>query len=415
MISAYLSTSGFGLFYYITGAYIIAYACLAAFLLFVLFGGLSFYSIKIVTLFRLSIITASLAFFIQVCNTGGVLSPSLAEFIIPPLLAYFYRPIRDRYYFMGLSTFLILLVGALSYLGHTTDLVPEQYQPLNSLLATFFVFIIVMIYTFLYRGTLANKNRLLGESMNELKVTTQKLIHSEKMASLGVMSAGVAHEINNPLNFIKGGIDMISKLVGEQKEVTPFIGAVEEGVNRASSIVNSLGHFSRETSSLDEECDLHDIIDNCLVMLQHKLKYKVEVVKKYSIANNLKIIGNEGRLHQAILNILSNAEQAIHTRGKVTIETRAKRDHIKLSIHDTGVGISQKDLSKISDPFFTTKPVGEGTGLGLAITYQIIQQHKGKIHVASEPSKGTEFTIHFEFNERFKASNSDEEAFSSKD
>lgn len=282
------------------------------------------------------------------------------------------------------------------------NILPKEHILTNSLLSNLFVFAIVMIYTFLYRGALANKNKLLGESMKELKVTTEKLIHSEKMASLGIMSAGVAHEINNPLNFIKGGIEMLSKKLEGSKDHQPFIEAVEEGVRRASSIVNSLGHFSRETAAMDEECDLHQIIENCLVMLQHKLKYKVNLVKKFSKADHLKVVGNEGKLHQAILNIISNAEQAIVNEGTITIETLAKKDHLKLSISDTGVGIGKENLNKISDPFFTTKPAGSGTGLGLSITYKILEEHHAKISVSSQPSKGTIFTVMFELDKRFK-------------
>lgn len=397
-----MSTLGFGIFYFIAGALPLAYMGFTAFTLFVIYGALSFVTQKIVTLFRFSIVTAIVAFSIQVFFTGGILSSSLPEFIIPPLLAYFYRPLRDRYSFMAICAFLILLIWVLTISGITTNILDQEYAVTHSILSTFFVFTIVMIYTVLYRGALATKNRLLGESMKELQETTQKLIQSEKMASLGVMSAGVAHEINNPLNFIKGGINILSRKLEGVDEYEPFIQAIDEGVSRATSIVSSLGHFSRETSARDEECDLHSVIENCLVMLQHKLKYKVLVEKKYSSASHLKIIGNEGQLHQAILNIISNAEQAINERGTIKIETKAKRGHIMLSIEDTGEGISKENLTKISDPFFTTKPVGKGTGLGLSITFKIVKEHGGKISITSTPGEGTKFSILFKLDERFK-------------
>ncbi len=402
MISAYTSTLGFSYFYYVAGAQEITYKGLIVFLLFVVYGVCSFFTQKLLLLFRLSITSALVAFLIQIFYTGGSLSPAVAELVIPPLLAFFYRPIYDRYIFMVLSAFGLIALWPLTSLGYSQNLLLPEYEVAHSIIASSFVFIIVAVFTFLFRDTLARKNKMLNESMTELKATTQKLIQAEKMASLGVMAAGVAHEINNPLNFIKGGIGMLSKELEKSTEMTPFVEAIEEGVNRATLIVSSLGHFSRNSESMDEECDIHQIIDNCLVMLQHKLKYKVEIKKKYTSSKHLQIIGNEGKLHQAMLNIISNAEQAIDTKGTITIETKAKLRFLRVTITDTGEGISEENLSKISDPFFTTKPSGEGTGLGLAISFGIIQDHGGKISVTSKPSEGTRFNILFRLSERFQ-------------
>ncbi len=402
MISAYTSTLGFSYFYYLAGAPNITNKGLIAFALFVVYGVSSFFTQQLLFLFRISIITAFIAFFIQIYCTGGALSPAMTEFVIPPLLAFFYRPIRDRYIFMIISAIALVIMWPLTAYGYTQNLLLPEFEVAHGILATMFVFSIVAVFTFLFRETLAKKNKMLNESMTDLKSTTKKLIQSEKMASLGVMSAGVAHEINNPLNFIKGGVGMLAKNLNKSDENVPFIKAIEEGVNRASEIVSSLGHFSRDSESMEEECDLHQIIDNCLVMLQHKLKYKVEVEKKYTASKHLRVVGNEGKLHQAILNIISNAEQAITTKGTITIETKAKLNFLRLTITDTGEGISEENLSKISDPFFTTKPSGEGTGLGLAISFGIIQDHGGKISVTSKPKEGTRFNVIFKLSERFK-------------
>ncbi|MEP1096732.1 MAG: ATP-binding protein [Cyclobacteriaceae bacterium] len=402
MISAYTATLGFSFFYYQAGASFVSYSGLIAFSVFVVYGVSSFFIQNLLLLFRLSIMTALAIFFIQTFYTGGSLSPAIAEFIIPPLLAFFYRPVYDRYIFMALSAICLIAMWLLTSSGSTQDLVSLDYQVQHSMITTLFVFIIVAVFTFLFRYTLATKNKKLSESMTDLKTTTQKLIQAEKMASLGIMSAGVAHEINNPLNFIKGGIGMLSKSLEKSRELTPFVEAIEEGVSRASMIVSSLGHFSRSTDSMDEECDIHGIIENCLVMLQHKLKYKVEVVKKFTSSKHLRVVGNEGKLHQAILNIISNAEQAIKSKGTLTIETKAKLSFLRLTISDTGEGISEENLSRISDPFFTTKPSGKGTGLGLAISFAIIQEHGGKISVTSKPSEGTRFNILFKLSDRFK-------------
>ncbi len=252
-------------------------------------------------------------------------------------------------------------------------------------------------------GELASKNeeltegnRVLEETVDALKATQKQLIHSEKMASLGVLSAGVGHEINNPLNYIKNGALGLIREVESQpkvsKTVRTYVDIIEKGVVRASDIVKSLGHFSRSGLKMDEECDVHDIIENCLVILHSKLKKKVDVIKHF---HNKPIIieGNEGKLHQAFLNILSNAEQAIEKKGEIMIKTSLNKEFVEIRISDTGNGIKEENLAKIHDPFFTTKPPGEGTGLGLSITNSIIEEHKGRIQVFSEVGEGSEFII----------------------
>ncbi|MEP1034046.1 ATP-binding protein [Ekhidna sp.] len=399
MMSAYVSTLVFGTYYYMADLPKLYIPTYGAFILFSLYGLLSFLSqIGLVTLFRLSITTALLAFFNQVYYTGGVLSSGLLEFVIPPLLAFFYRPIIDRYFFMALSGISLVAMFILTSLGFTTNLLPKALSVQHGILCAAFVFTIVSIYTFLFRNALVIKNKKIGDSMKELQDTTHKLIQSEKMASLGMLSAGVAHEINNPLNFIKGGIEILEDGLNEENELkfeaAPSIHVIKEGLSRATVIVNSLNHFSRHTDSMDEKCNLNEILNNSLVMLQPKLKYKGEVVKE--LTQNIPVItGNEGKLHQAFLNILSNAEQAIGKNGTVTVKSKQIKDKVVVEIIDDGEGINKENLKKISDPFFTTKPVGKGTGLGLAITYKIIEEHNGKITVTSKPGKGTKFTISF--------------------
>jgi PAS domain S-box-containing protein len=240
------------------------------------------------------------------------------------------------------------------------------------------------------------KNYQLKKTVKDLKSTQNQLIQSEKMASLGILSAGVGHEINNPLNFIQGGVDSLANHLASENQLSPEVeryqGIISQGIGRISNIVKSLSHFSRQGSDLTEDCDIHDIIENCLVMLQNKLKNRVEIKKIYT-AEKSRVHGNSGRLHQAFLNLLSNAEQAIEGEGHITIRTRASNGQLDVSIKDTGVGISEKHAARISDPFFTTKPPGKGTGLGLYITYDIVAEHKGQITFNSEQGKGTEFIV----------------------
>lgn len=395
MISAYVSTLWFGSFYYAVDVPEVYLPTFGAFFIFIIFGIVSFFSRGLVTLFRLSILVATLAFYNQAFFTGGILSPALFEFVIPPLLAFFYRPVIDRYIFMGISIVALLSFYPLTLYGYTESLVNTEYLITQSLFCGVFVFGIIAIFSVLFRMALVVKNEQIGNSMKQLQETTQKLIQSEKMASLGILSAGVAHEINNPLNFIRGGVEVIEKGLKE-KDFTPdpFIKAINEGLNRAASIVNSLNTFSRKTEDMDEDCDVHSILDNTIIMLRPRLKFKKEVIKQYDTAPAV-IKGNEGKLHQAFLNLISNAEQAIDQDGEISIKTLVTSNKIIIELSDTGHGISKEHLNKISDPFFTTKPAGKGTGLGLAITYKIIEEHQGEISVTSKIGKGTKFTLSF--------------------
>lgn len=398
MIAAYVSTLGFGTYYYLIGIPDLYQPTYGAFLMFVIFGFISYFTKRLVLLFRLSITTAFLAFFNQVWYTGGIQSTALFVFIIPPLLAFFYRPVRDRFIFMAVSFVVMVVFWPLTKYGYTHSLLPPAEHNIHGLICGVFVFVIVAIFTVLFRTAIVDKNKKLGNSMIQLRDTTQKLIHSEKMASLGMLSAGVAHEINNPLNFIKGGIELLEQdmkeMNGSYDQMQESFDLIKEGLSRASVIVHSLSHFSRQTDAMDEACDLHKILDNSIVMLQHKLKYKGKLLKRYDDQPAI-VTGNEGRLHQAFLNFIANAEEAIDEKGEIEIWTRVTDQLVKVLIRDTGVGIKKEDLSKIQDPFFTTKPVGEGTGLGLAISYRIIEDHKGTVQVQSKPGQGTSFEIKF--------------------
>lgn len=239
----------------------------------------------------------------------------------------------------------------------------------------------------------------LEETIHKLKATQNLLIQSEKMASIGVLTSGIAHEINNPLNFIEGGRASIedyftdNQLNEKHKGVYKFLDMIKEGVDRATGIVSSLNRFNHNSANKQYRCNIEKIIDNCLVMLQNRIKYKAEVKKDYS-TDDYELYGNEGELHQVFLNIIGNAEQSIEVKGEISILTKVVDDNTFLvKISDTGSGINDEDISKITDPFYTTKDPGKGTGLGLSITYSIIKHHKGTLNFHSELGKGTSAII----------------------
>lgn len=247
-----------------------------------------------------------------------------------------------------------------------------------------------------------NKNAELKTTMEHLKNTQSQLVQADKMASLGVLTAGVAHEINNPLNYILGGYTGLERYFHEsgkedKEEIAILLNSIKTGVDRASDIVTGLNQFSRSKDSYDEDCDIHSIIDNCLVMLSGELKSRIDITKNFTPeAYFLK--GNVGKLHQAFINILSNASHAISLEGSISISTTKLNNIFIVEVQDTGHGISSDDLTKITDPFFTTKDPGKGTGLGLSITYAIIDEHKGKMEFFSELNKGTKVKVTLPLN-----------------
>ena len=269
-------------------------------------------------------------------------------------------------------------------------------------LITVFIFITsTMFYlrklNYDYEVELQENNEELKATIEELKVTQQQLVLSEKMASLGVLTAGVAHEINNPLNFISAGVFGIENYFKDNlndhvKKVTPYLNAINEGIYRAANIVTSLNHYNHRDDLPHTICKIHDIINNCLIILNNQFKNRITIHKNYT-NESAEIFGSDGKLHQAMLNIIGNAEQAIEDTGEITITTKIVAKYLEINIADNGCGISNDNMKRILDPFFSTKEPGKGTGLGLSITYNIILEHQGILEFESELGKGTNVII----------------------
>lgn len=243
-----------------------------------------------------------------------------------------------------------------------------------------------------------NNQRIeLEKALKELKDTQVQLINSEKMASLGQLIAGVAHEINTPLASINSNNSIIAKIIKklDDKDITEMLTEINqidrEAVNRISNIVKSLKKFVRLDEADLQEADINKELDLTLDLIRHETKNKIEIIKNYSKLPNIKCYPN--MLNQVFMNILINACQSIEKTGQITITTLFEDNTLTVKIKDTGKGISEEKISKIFTAGYTTKGVGVGTGLGLAISEKIIQKHNGKISVNSGLGVGSEFII----------------------
>lgn len=238
-------------------------------------------------------------------------------------------------------------------------------------------------------GVLAQSFNTMVKNLSE---TQRKLIQSEKLASIGRLAAGVAHELNNPLANISLNTEMLMRTC-KDRNTARKLKVIEDNVTSAAKIIRDLLDFSREPRLELEYLDINEVLEKTL----ESLKYRMKGIKLVKNLNPVpKMLGDRVRLSQVFTNLVTNAIQAMEDGGgTLTLASRARGDWIEVFIRDTGKGIPKEHLNKIFDPFFTTKGVGKGTGLGLAITYSIVQKHKGWIDVKSDVGKGTTFIVRF--------------------
>ncbi|PCH77903.1 MAG: hypothetical protein COB98_02240 [Flavobacteriaceae bacterium] len=261
---------------------------------------------------------------------------------------------------------------------------------------------------------LENQHHELTNTVKDLNNAKNHLVQSEKMASIGVLTAGVAHEINNPLNFIQSGIYSFENilenghLMGSPEELRKIqrkvLDQMNEGVYRVTNIVKGLNRFSRENKTNSERCDLNEVIKNCLLILNHESKDTCKVMTNFCKENPV-VLANEGKLHQVFINVIHNAIQSIDTKGEIEVTTKTNliTNKIIVTVRDNGCGIEADNLKKVFDPFYTTKRAEKGTGLGLSIVYGIIREQQAEVEVTSVLGKGT--TISFIFTKEQKLLN----------
>ena len=284
------------------------------------------------------------------------------------------------------------------------DLKIRQKKLTNYLYVTLSILMLIIVFLMIrsYRK-IKEKNTLLEKQKEALETTQQQLVQSEKMASIGTLTAGIAHEINNPLNFISGGLTIVKDLHGkfdwtgledEKHKCNMAIKMAFDGLNRSVDIVKALMTFSHRGGSEKVEADLHEIIDNTLMFLSSKISEDIRIIKHYKLDRQVPVFPE--KMHQVIMNILDNAIFAVNMQASgsksITISTLKKRDHLILTFTNTGPSIKEEHLAQLFDPFFTTKDPGQGSGLGLSICYTLISEHGGNIQ-AENTGDGTMFTI----------------------
>lgn len=268
----------------------------------------------------------------------------------------------------------------------------------------------------------------LNKTLDDLKASQNHLVQTEKMASLGVLAAGVAHEINNPIGYITSNFSSLKIAFQDiQKFVLDMQLAIEsessfevikekwqqllkkydliflledfidlsnetsEGLTRVKQIIADLRAFSREDTTEKVIVDINNTLRSSINILENQTKYHATIITKFT--NLPPIMGFAGKLNQVFTNLISNANHAVDDNGCIHIFTEKMDEHIRISVQDNGHGISEENMKHLFTPFFTTKAIGEGTGLGLSISYGIIEEHGGTILVSSEVNVGTIFTV----------------------
>ncbi len=239
--------------------------------------------------------------------------------------------------------------------------------------------------------------RAMQQIEENLEQTHQMLMHSEKMAGLGRLAAGVAHEINNPMSGIMLYANLVQEELGDGHPLREDLQTIIHEAERCKVIVADLLEFSHQNTYDMEPVDFNDVIQKTLTILQHQPLFHNIVIIRQLDPDLPPIYGNSIRLNQVVMNLVVNAAQAMHGSGRlrITSRTRANKDINEISIEDTGPGIPDDLLDKIFEPFFTTKEPGEGTGLGLSVSYAIVKEHQGSIRVTSTSPSGTTFTLKF--------------------
>jgi two-component system, NtrC family, sensor kinase len=242
-------------------------------------------------------------------------------------------------------------------------------------------------------STESSGSLLVLDDITEKMLLEDQLMQAEKLSSIGLLAAGIAHEVNTPIAGISSYTQMLLQNTPESDQRKPILEKIEKQTFRAAEIVNGLLNFSRMNASEFKALDINQLISDSLALMNHQLQQNHIKVESRFDDSLPPIYGNMGKLQQVFVNLFLNARDAMPSGGELAVQTGMNESMVIVDISDTGMGISEENLKKIFDPFFTTKALGKGTGLGLAVTYGIIQEHGGRIFVDSDFGKGTHFRL----------------------
>jgi len=232
------------------------------------------------------------------------------------------------------------------------------------------------------------------QANEELKKTHEKLVQSEKLASVGILAAGVAHEINNPLGGIFNCIQMLRQNGGNPELREKYLDLVNEGLDKIENTVSRLLWMSRKAEHAPVDINIRNSVDSVYSFLEYKMK-KGKIAFRNEVPDDLRFVFDVQDFQQLLLNLFINATHAMKDGGSLEVKGYKEDSRVTIEVVDSGCGIEAENISKIFDPFFTTKPTGEGTGLGLWLTYEIIRNYNGEISVESDIGKGSRFIMHF--------------------
>jgi signal transduction histidine kinase len=257
------------------------------------------------------------------------------------------------------------------------------------------------------KNGLSSANQRLATTLSQLQETQTQLVQSEKMAALGLLIAGLSHEIKNSINFISGSVPLLKKtlltsLAGkegsdsgvgtESNKALALLANIQEGVDRTVRVIDDLGHFCHDSEAGFAPTDILPGLKASIAILRHEFGQRIEIIEELAPGMPL-VRARSGQLNQVFINILINAAQAIAEQGTIRVRSWADEAAVHIAITDSGQGIKDQNLGRIYDPFYTTKEVGHGTGLGLSISYNIVKKHDGDLKVDSTPGAGTTFEI----------------------
>ncbi|HYI00347.1 sensor histidine kinase [Hyalangium sp.] len=298
-----------------------------------------------------------------------------------------------RYVVFGL----ILLTGIVAVLEGCSPLVPLVFIVISALVYGISNARVALLKIVLER--LAQRHQELARAHEELAQAHQRGREQDRLSSLGMLAAGIAHEINNPLSYVKSNVNALYRDLRAQKElpevlgeyVTEVLPATLDGIQRIATIVSDLRRFARGDPEPMVEYDLNEEIQAALRITHGRIEARCKV--ELELGPLPRMMGKPQQMAQVVINLLINAAQAMKEHGKIAISTRQEGEEVVMVVRDTGQGMSPEVLDKLFQPFFSTKPLGEGTGMGLAVVHGIVTAHGGRIQVESQPDQGTTFTL----------------------